>query len=252
MEAQTPEDPTRGLSEAQARARLERDGPNRLPPPEHKSVAAVALSVAMQPMIVLLLACTLLYALLGSVTDSVVLSLSILAVAAISVYQELRTQRVLEALHELASPRSTVVRDGLIRRIASHELVEGDRLIVQEGDRLACDARVLESHSIRVDESLLTGESVPVDKVAVAADAAGAAQGTLHAGTLVVQGDAVALVSATGVRTTLGRIGGSIASLKPRSSRLHEELKSLVRVVAVLALLTCVFAATVFALRDGS
>src|SRR5512132_3007521 len=80
-----------GLSEAEARARLQRDGPNRLPPPEHKSVAAAIASVAMQPMVLLLLACTLLYAALGSVGDSVVLGLSIVAVAAISVYQELRT-----------------------------------------------------------------------------------------------------------------------------------------------------------------
>jgi len=258
MDLPSTTDAARGLSEVQARSRLERDGLNRLPPAEHKSVAAMALSVAAQPMILLLLACTLLYALLGSLMDSVVLSLSIVVVAAISVYQELRTQRVLEALHELSSPRSTVVRDGVIRRIASQELVEGDRLIVQEGDRLACDATLLESHSMRVDESLLTGESVPVDKLAAAGDAAvqepSQAQPTamLHAGTLVVQGDGVALVTATGVRTALGRIGGSMAALKPRASRLHQELKSLVRVVAVVALLTCVLAATVFAWRDGS
>ena len=253
MDSPTATDPSRGLSEADARLRLERDGPNRLPPAEHKSVAAVAMAVAMQPMIILLLACTLLYALLGSVMDSIVLSLSILMVGGISVYQELRTQRVLEALHELSSPRSTVVRDGVVRRIASQDLVEGDRLIVQEGDRLACDATLVESHSMRLDESLLTGESVPVDKLAAVGEApAEAASRLLHAGTLVVQGDGVALVTATGVRTALGRIGGSMASLKPRASRLHQELKALVRVVAVVALLTCVFAATVFAWRDGS
>lgn len=238
---------TGGLSTSEARSRLARDGPNRLPPPEHKSLFGMVKSVAMQPMILLLLAATLLYALLGSVGDSVVLSLSILAVAGISVYQELRTQRVMEALRDLASPRSTVVRDGVVHRISSHELVEGDRLIVQEGDRLACDATLLESHSMRVDESLLTGESMPVDK-----DTGDAQAAALHAGTLVVQGDGVATVTATGVRTALGRIGGSMAGLAPRSSRLHEELTRLVRAVAVLALLTCLIAATVFAWRDGS
>ena len=237
-----------GLSEVEARARLARDGPNRLPPAHHQSFGAALRSVALQPMVLLLLACTLLYALLGSVFDSVLLGLSIVVVAAISVYQELRTQRVLEALRELASPRSTVVRDGVVRRIPSQEIVEGDRLIVQEGDRLACDATLLESHSMRVDESLLTGESVPLDKGAAGDEDALA----LRAGTLVVQGEGVARVTATGIRTALGRIGGSLAALQPRPSRLHEELKRLVRGVALIALATCLVAATLFAWRDGS
>ena len=156
--------PDRGLGAEEASARLERDGLNRLPPPPHKTFAATLLSVLAQPMVLLLLACTLLYGVLGSIGDSVILGVSIVAVAFISVYQELRTQRVLEALRDLASPRSTVVRGSVVRRIASQELVVGDHLIVQEGDRMACDARLLEAHGLRVDESLLTGESVPVDK----------------------------------------------------------------------------------------
>lgn len=207
------------------------------------------LSVASQPMLLLLLACTLLYALLGSLFDSAALALSIVAVSAISVYQELRTQRVLEALRDLSSPRSTVVRDGVVKRIASQDLVPGDRLIVQEGDRLACDAELVESHSMRVDESLLTGESAPVDKDSKTADPAAA---SLHAGTLVVQGDGVATVTETGVRTALGKIGGSMAALAPRSSRLQLELTRLVRGVALVALLTCVFAAAVFSWHEGS
>jgi Ca2+-transporting ATPase len=246
-----PHDPSaasKGLSETEARARLQRDGLNRLPPPEHKSFAAAIVSVAVQPMVLLLLVCTLLYALLGHLFDSVALSLSILAVAGISVYQELRTQRVLEALRDLASPRSTVVRDGVVKKISSHEIVEGDRLIVQEGDRLACDATLIEAHSMRVDASLLTGESMPVDKHA----GASGDSGSLHAGTLVVQGDGVAVVTATGTRTTLGKIGKSLAALAPRESRLHLELKRLVRAVAMMALLTCVLAAMVFSWQQGS
>ena len=238
-----------GLSETEARDRLARAGPNRLPPPQHKTPLAVLLSVASQPMVLLLLACTLLYALLGSLFDSAALGLSIVAVSAISVYQELRTQRVLEALRDLSSPRSTVVRDGVVKRIASQDLVPGDRLIVQEGDRLACDAQLVQSHSMRVDESLLTGESAPVDKDSTAGDPAAA---SLHAGTLVVQGDGVAIVTETGARTALGKIDRSMAELAPRRSRLHLELTRLVRRVAVLALLTCVLAALVFAWHEGS
>ena len=118
----------------------------------------------------------------------------------------------------------------MVQRIASQELVESDRLIVQEGDRLACDATLVDVDAMRVDESLLTGESVPVDK-AVADDDGG----LLCAGTLVVQGDGVARVTATGVHTTLGHIGGSPATLAPRSSPPHEELKCVVSAVASIA-----------------
>jgi Ca2+-transporting ATPase len=243
---------TAGLSTAEARARLARDGPNTLPPPEHKSLAAALVAVVSQPMVLLLLAATVLYALLGNLSDAAALGLSILVVAAISVGQELRTQRVLESLRELASPRCTVVRDGAAVRIPSQELVVGDRLLVQEGDRLACDADLLSSHGLRIDESLLTGESAPVDKHPAAAGGAEAEAARLSAGTLVVQGDGVARVGATGLHTALGRIGGSLAALRPRPSRLQQELQRLVRRVAVLALLTCMVAAAVFAWSAGS
>ena len=243
------EAPAAGLSEFEAARRLAGTGPNRLPPPQHRTPLVVLLSIASQPMVLLLLACTVLYALLGNVFDSAALALSVVAVSAISVYQELRTQRVLEALRDLSSPRSTVVRDGVVKRIASQDLVPGDRLIVQEGDRLACDAQLVQSHSMRVDESLLTGESAPIDKDSTAGDPVAA---RLQAGTLVVQGDGVAIVTETGARTALGKIDRSMAELAPRRSRLHLELTRLVRRVAVLALLTCVLAALVFAWHEGS
>ena len=248
-----------GLTQAEAQARLLQFGPNSLPPPQHRSTLAMLLAVTAQPMVLLLFACTALYALLGSAFDSAVLGVSVLMVAAISVWQEARTQRVLEALRDLSGPQSSVVRGGAVMRIASRELVPGDRLIVHEGDRLACDAQIEQSHSIRIDESLLTGESAPVDKVA--ASGANEPAALLNAGTLVVQGDAAAIVTETGARTALGRIGSivsivsivsSMAAQAPRTSRLQRDLTRLVRMVAIFALLTCVAAATVFAWRDGS
>jgi Ca2+-transporting ATPase len=119
-----------------------------------------------------------------------------------------------------------VLRSGRILHIASQELVVGDRLLIAEGDRLACDATLLQVNGLLVDESMLTGESVPVLKAAApsGADAAPAAapvdsqtaQHQVHAGTLVVQGDAVGIVSATGMRTALGKIGGTLARIVPR------------------------------------
>ncbi|WP_162591691.1 cation-translocating P-type ATPase [Variovorax sp. PBL-E5] len=237
-----------GLDENEALARLRRDGPNVLPSTERKGVPRIAWTALTQPMFLLLLATAALYAVLGSLGDAAVLLVSVLVVGGLSIYQEQRTERVMHALRDLSSPRCTVVREGVSRRVVSAELVCGDRLVVNEGDRLAADARLVEAAAIQVDESQLTGESMPVGK-----HAGGTAEAALlHAGSLVVRGDGVAVVTATGANTALGRIGGSITRIAPRQSRLQGELKVLVRRVALLSLLTCGVAATVFALREGS
>ena len=151
-----------GLTDVQASAQLARDGPNLMPQGRRRSFARVAAGVFAQPMFLLLLAAALVYAVLGSVADAATLLASVVLVAVISIYQELRTERVLAALKDLASPRSRVRREGRVLHIGSHELVRGDTLLVAEGDRLACDARLVQALGLAVDESMLTGESVPV------------------------------------------------------------------------------------------
>jgi len=237
-----------GLTDAEVQARLRADGPNVLPAGGRKSLLRIAWDALTQPMFLLLLGTAGVYAALGSWTDTLALLMSVLVVGALSIYQEQRTQRTLQALKELSSPRCSVIRDGGARRVASQELVRGDRLLINEGDRLAADARLLQAHAIEVDESQLSGESLPLAK-SVDADPAAA---LLHAGSLVVQGDGVAVVTATGIRTALGKIGGSLAGLRMRPSRLEAELRRLVRRVAVLAVFTCLIAAALFAWRDGS
>lgn len=237
-----------GLTDAEALQRLLRDGPNLLPAAEHRGLQRIAWGALTQPMFLLLLATAAVYAVLGSLGDAGVLLVSVLLVGALSIYQEQRTERTLRALKELSSPRCTVVREGRPLRVASRDLVLGDRLIVNEGDRLAADAELVEANAIEVDESQLSGESLPVGKSA----GDDPERARLHAGSLVVQGEGIALVTATGARTALGRIGRSLAQLKPPPSRLQEELKRLVRSVALLAMVTCVFAALLFARRDGS
>jgi len=238
-----------GLGDAQVRAQRLRDGPNRLPQAKPRSLWRIGWSALTQPMFLLLLATAAVYALLGELSDAGVLLLSVLGVGGLSVYQERRTERVLHALKDLSSPRCTVIRDGRAVRVGSQELVRGDRLVVDEGDRLAADAWLVESSGLQVDESQLTGESVPVPKRAAAPTEP---EAQLQAGSLVVQGDGVAVVTATGVHTALGRIGGSLQRLQSRPSRLQQELKRLVQAVAVLALLTCVLAAAVYTVREGS
>lgn len=234
----------RGLSADEVRLRQQRDGPNRLPRARRDGLFAALREALGQPMVLLLVACATVYGALGSVGDALLLAGSLLLVMAISVGQSLRSQSVLRALRDMASPRSTVVRDGVVQRIASVELVVGDRLVVQEGDRLACDAVLFEAHGLRVDESLLTGESTPVDK--------DAASPQLSSGTLVLAGDGVAGVVAIGAATVLGRIGDSMRSLQPPPSRLRVQLDRIVRRVAIAAFATCVVAALLFGWRDGS
>lgn len=240
-----------GLSAAQALAQRALDGPNRLPEAPRRSLLQRAWVALTQPMFLLLLATAAVHALLGEGVDAAMLLASVLAVGALSVYQEQRTERVLHALKNLSSPRCTVIRDGVAVRVASHELVRGDRWVVDEGDRLAADARLLEGSGLQVDESQLTGESAPVAKWP-APSAAPDDASQLRAGSLVVQGDGVAVVTATGGATALGRIGGSLQRVPSRPSRLQQDLKRLVRAVALMALLTCLLATVVYALREGS
>ena len=237
-----------GLDAAEAARRLRRDGPNVLPAAPGGSLARLVARVLTQPMFLLLIATAALYALLGSATDAALLGVSVLLVGGLTVFQERRTERVLEALKDLSSPRCTVVREGRMLSIASRDVVRGDRLIVNEGDRLSVDARLLEAAGLRVDESQRTGEPVPLDK----SPGGAGDSGWLFAGSLVVQGEGTAEVARTGAHTLLGAIHGSIALLTPRDSRLQRELRRLVVGVAWLAAFTCLAAAAVFAQRDGS
>jgi len=232
-----------GLTDDEARERLARDGPNRLPQTARRPLARIALDVVRQPMIALLLATTAAYALLGSGADAIGLLVSVLLVAAISIYQQQRTERVLESLRDLASPRSRVVRSGRVKRIPSAELVRGDMLLVAEGDRLACDARLARAESLLLDESMLTGESAPVLKQTAQ---------PVFAGTLVVQGQGVAEVSETGAATALGRIGASLKQIAPRASRVQAELERTVRWVALFAVLFSLLVAGLYVAQRGA
>ncbi len=235
--------PESGLSSAEAAARLRRDGPNRLAQAPRRGVLAILLGVLKQPMFLLLLATAAVYGLVGSIADAMVLLVSVFAVGGITLLQEYRTERVLDALKELSSPRARVVRDGQVQRVPSQALVKGDRLLVGEGDRMACDAQLEVAHGLMVDESLLSGESAPVLK---------AVAQSLHAGTLVVGGEGVATVGAIGAATALGRIGSTLAAIERRPSRVQAELQRIVVRVALFAAAASVTAALLYAARQGS
>ena len=156
-----------GLSEAEAASRLKAEGPNELPRAEKRTASRILLEVLREPMLAMLLGGGLIYLLLGDAREAVILLVFACLSVLITVVQEARTERVLEALRDLTSPRALVVRDGVARRIAGRDVVRGDIIMLGEGDRVPADAAVRIASDLQTDESLLTGESVPVRKTAV-------------------------------------------------------------------------------------
>ena len=218
---------SRGLTSAEAAARLAAEGPNRIPGAARRGILSIAASVVREPMLLLLVAATALYVLVGDVHEALVLAASIAVVIGITVVQERRAERALEALRDLSSPRALVVRDGEPVRIAGADVLRGDVLILAEGDRVPADARLLAGAELELDESLLTGESLAVAKVADA---------EVFSGTLVVKGQGRAEVFATGVKSELGRIGVSLAALDSGKTGLERETARIVKLVAAAAL----------------
>ena len=228
-----------GLSTEEAAARLGRDGLNALPEAEAKGFLRIVAEVVREPMLALLLVGGVVYLALGELSDALILVGFALFSVVVTIVQEARTERVLRSLRDLSNPKATVVRDGVIERIPSAQVVVGDCLLLQEGARVPADATVGEQTELQIDESLLTGESVAVAKrprqPEDAASARPGGDGTpfVYSGTLVVRGQGRAEVIATGPRSELGRIGQSLSELQPEVPRLQKETR---RIVAVFGL----------------
>ena len=232
--------PSQGLTSAEAAARLARDGPNSLPSAERKSLARIAAGVVLEPMILMLLGAGSIYLVIGNVGEALFLLFSVLGVVTLTLTQEHRAQRALEALRDMSSPRALVIRDGRELRIASSEVVRGDLLVLHEGDRITADAWLVDGQ-VSSDESLLTGESMPCQKMPSAqqpalegAKESGAADSVLLAGTLVTKGVGLALVTATGADSAMGRIGQALVSTDESQSQLQRASRRLVRGLAMV------------------
>ena len=246
-----------GLSDQEAAGRLRSDGPNELPSVKPRGLLAIAWDVVREPMLLLLVGAGAIYLALGELKDSAVLLASIFVVLGISLYQQRKTERALEALRDLSSPRALVVRNGKEKRIAGREVVRGDIVVLQEGDRVPADALVLSAVSLSVDESLLTGESVPVRKApgSTSTDIArpgGEDTNSVFSGTMVVQGHGVGKVMATGVRTELGKIGKALTTLQPGESHLKREVSRVVKIMAASGISVCALVAVFYGLTRGN
>ena len=246
-----------GLTRSEAQSRLREEGFNELPRAGQRSLPRIALEVVREPMFGLLIGAGLIYLLLGDHTEALLL----LAFASISVMiaivQESRSERVLEALRDLTSPRALVIRDGERVRIPGREVVRGDLIVLGEGDRVPADAQLLVAADMQVDESLLTGESAPVGKVASGGELPGLRPGGdglpfVFSGTLVVRGQGTARVTATGPRSEIGRIGVALEAIDSAPPRLTLETRKLVRSFALFGLVACSLTVVLYGLWRGS
>ena len=233
-----------GLSEHEAAKRLKEEGYNELPSTKKRSLSAIAFGVVREPMFLLLVACGTLYLFMGDMEEALMLMGFVFVVIGITLYQERKTERALEALRDLSSPRALVIRDREQRRIAGREVVRGDILVLKEGDRVPADALLLSCVNFSVDESLLTGESVPVRKIAGESIMDMGRPGGddlpfVYSGTLAVQGQGIAEVKATGIKTEIGKIGKALRTIEQEETLLQRETGRLVRNLAIVGLSLC-------------
>jgi Ca2+-transporting ATPase len=219
-----------GLDQAEARRRLAEAGPNALPGSEHKPLHRIVFKVLAEPMFLMLLVAGALYLALGDRAEAAFLLGMIFAVIGLTLFQERRTQRALEALRDLSAPRALVIRNGQPLRVPGREVVPGDLLALHEGDRIAADAALLEGE-LEVDESLLTGEAIAV------ARSAGSDRDRVYASTVVTRGAGLARVSSTGTATRVGEIGAMLGSAREPVSGLQRSSRRLIRGLAAIALL---------------
>lgn len=200
----------------------------------------IALEVLREPMLALLLAGGIAYLLLGDLTEALILLGFATFSVAVTVIQETRTEHVLEALRDLSAPHALVIRDGARVHVPGREVVRDDLIVLEQGDRIAADAVLVEANDLQTDESLLTGESLPVGKIVAENDAAlearrpgGDDQPFVYAGSLVARGSGTARVLATGPRSEIGRIGQSLATLDTEAPRLRRETTRIVTWCAI-------------------
>ncbi len=246
-----------GLSQKEAQARLGAEGYNELPSSRRRSVWKIAFEILSEPMFLLLVACGVIYWLLGDKQEALMLLGFVFVVMGITLYQERKTERALEALRDITSPRALVIRDGKQLRIAGREVVCEDILILAEGDRIPADAMVLWSSALSVDESLLTGESVPVRKTAEKSDEEMSRPGGedtpfVYSATLVVRGQGIARVKGTGLNTEIGKIGKSLQTIEEEETALQKETGRVVKNLAISGIVLCSIVIVAYGLTTGS
>jgi Ca2+-transporting ATPase len=247
-----------GLSQEVVNQKLRTEGYNELPSSKPKSFLKLAFDVIREPMFLLLVACGSLYLMLGDFQEGIMLLGFVVVIMGIEFYQESKTEKALDALKDMASPRALVIRDSKEKRIAGREVVTGDIVVLQEGDRVPADAVVLYSVNLSADESLLTGEPVPVRKSECEGEIdyqsivpGGDDLPYVFSGTMIVQGNGIVKVLTTGTNTEIGKIGKAIQNVQEEPTQLKTEMGVLVKRLAVIGIVLCLFVIGLYTFTRG-
>lgn len=239
----------KGLSSAEVLSRLKKFGTNELPSGKKRNIFQILFSAIKEPMFLILLSCSSIYFLLGDIQEAIVLAFSVLVILNITIYQENKTENSLQALKDLSSPRALVIRNGVEERIAGSQVVPDDLILIKEGDRVPADAFIIWERNLTLDESILTGESFSVRKFAEVSQEANSDK--VFSGTLVVAGQGVAKVFATGLSTEIGKIGVSLGNLEEKNTHIESEINQVVKIFSIVGLSLCVVIAVVYGFTRG-
>ena len=255
-----------GLTEAEAQKRLEENGKNRLEAAKGKSIFRRFMEQLADPMIIILLAAAAVSGVLaamepeGEFVDVIIILAVVIINAVLGVYQESKAEKAIEALQEMSAATSKVVRDGKVQIVHSEDLVVGDVILLEAGDAVPADARILESASLKIEEAALTGESVPVTKFIDIINLSegqkdvplGDRKNMMYMGSTVVYGRGKAVITATGMDTEMGKIADALTQAEEGQTPLQRKLAGLSKILTWLVLGICVIVFAVQILRAGS
>ncbi|MBY0471799.1 cation-translocating P-type ATPase [bacterium] len=231
------------LTEEQAVERYKQHGSNDLPSSKSLSFFARSWKFLKEPMLLLLVSAASVYLIIGDLSEGIMLGTSVFVVIGISLYQDRKSEKALFALRQLSSPRALVIRNGVERRIPASLLVPGDLIALHEGDRVPADGKILRASNLGVDESLLTGESFPVQK---------AAHDNMFSSTLIISGSTLVRVLRTGTSTEVGKIGTSLLQEEPEELNLRKETRQMVRLFAWMGAILCLAMIILYGTSKGN
>ncbi len=234
---------TKGLTDKEAKHKLQKHGPNILAERKKISPLRILFEQFTDFMVIILIISTIISGFMGEMTEAVTIIAIVVVNAIMGFVQEFKTEKTMEALKSLAAPSAKVIRDEQLINIPAEEIVPGDVLVIEAGDRIAADAAILESSSLQVDESLLTGESVPAEKAALKNHKAIIdpfdKKTSVFMGTVVTGGRGKAVVYATGMKTEMGHIADMIQNIEDDETPLQRRLAHLGKFIAIGCLLIC-------------